>query len=772
MKKTLLVMATSISIIAGAQAQVTNDAEKQAAAIVSKMTLAEKIGQMAQISIDAICKGVDTPPTSTVELDANKLKDAVVKYHVGSVLNSPNTRARTAQWWNKVIEEIQHVAMTETRMKIPIIYGLDQIHGATYTAGSTMFPQEIALAASFDPSHARKMGEITAYETRASNVPWNFSPVLDLGGDPRFPRQYEGFGEDPYVISVFGYELIKGYEGDDNNIANANKLAACMKHFLGYSVPTSGKDRTPAFIPMSTLLEYHVPPFQAAIDAGVHTVMINSGIINNEPVHASYSLMTKLLREDMGFKGMIVTDWEDINKLYSRYRMAGSIKEAIKLSINAGVDMSMVPYDYVEFCTLLTELVNEGQVPMSRIDDAVTRILVVKLKLDLFNTPNTYAKDYPNFGSKEFRQASYDAAADAITLLKNDENILPLKKNAKILLTGPNVISKRALNGGWTFSWQGEKVDEFASDYNNILTAIQAKFGKENIVYVPGVSYTDAVEYATEHKDRFDEAVAAAKDVDYIMLCLGENSYCEKPGDLDDLYLNDLQTELAQEMLKTGKKVILVLSEGRPRVISKISSKVDAIVQTYLPGLYGADALTDILTGEINPSGKLPYTYPAFPNSLVPYYHKHAEEQKKSEGAYNYEGDFNPEFHFGYGLSYTTFEYSNLKINTMQQPLSAKEDIVISVDVKNTGKVFGKEVVQLYSSDLFASLVPDTKRLRRFEKISLKPGETKTVTFKLKQTDLSFINMDNKRVVEPGDFELQIGGSSNDIKMKTLFTVK
>lgn len=764
-------MAATLGIASGGQAQTNNDMNKQAIEIVSKMTLAEKIGQMAQVSIDAVCKGEDTPPTSTLQLDMDKLRDVIVNYHVGSLLNSPNTRARTAEWWTNVISQIQDVALNETRTKVPVIYGLDQIHGATYTAGSTMFPQEIALAATWNPAHAKKMGEITAYETRASNVPWNFSPVLDLGIDPRFPRQYEGFGEDPYIGSVFGYQLIKGYEGDDNNVGNPNKLAACMKHFIGYSAPISGKDRTPAYIPQSALMEYHVPAFKAAIDAGVHTVMINSGIINGEPVHASYDLLTKLLRNDLGFDGMIVTDWEDINKLYSRDRMVPNIKEAIKVSINAGVDMSMIPYDYKEFCTLLTELVNEGQVPMSRIDDAARRVVLLKLQLDLFNTPNTYRKDYPQFGSKDFQQASYDAAADAITLLKNDNNILPLQKGAKILVSGPNAVSKRSLNGGWTFSWQGEKVDEFASEYNNLLDAITHTYGKENVSYVPGVSYTAATEYATEHKDRFDEAIAAAKNADYIILCLGENSYCEKPGDLDDLYLNDLQTELAKEFLKTGKKVILVLSEGRPRVISKISSQVDAIVQTYLPGIFGADALADVLVGKVNPSGKLPYTYPAFPNSLVPYYHKHSEEQKRSEGVYNYEGDFNPEYHFGFGLSYTTFDISNLKINKTSFPNNPKEEIIVSVDVKNTGNVEGKEVIQLYSSDLFASLVPDVKRLRRFEKVSLKAGESKTVTFKLTLDDLAFYNLKSERVIEDGDFELQVGSSSNDIKEKTVITV-
>jgi len=769
--KRIVILVAILRIVSGVYAQNT-DAEKKAAEIVSKMTLAEKIGQMSQIAIDIVCKGQDAPGNSTLEIDVDKLREAVVKYHVGSILNAPNTRARTPEWWTKVVEQIQEVAVNETRLKIPVIYGLDQIHGATYTAGSTMFPQEIGVAATWNPAHARKMGEITAYETRASNVPWTFSPVLDLGLDPRFPRQYEGFGEDPYIGSVFGYELVKGIEGDDNNIANPHKLASCIKHFIGYSAPISGKDRTPAYIPENVLLEYHVPPFKAAIDAGAHTVMLNSGIINNVAVHASYELTTKLLREDLGFKGMIVTDWEDINKLYNRDKMVPSIKEAIKAGINAGIDMSMIPYNYKEFCDLLTELVNEGEVPMSRIDDAAKRVIAVKIKLGLFETPNTYAKDYPEFNSKAYQQASYDAAADGITLLKNNNNVLPLNKGVKILVTGPNAVSHRSLSGGWTFSWQGEKVDEFAGKYHTILDAMQMKFGKENVSYVPGVSYTKETKWDTEHKDRFDEAIAAAKNVDYIVLCLGENSYCEKPGDLNDLYLNDLQTELAQEMLKQDKKVILVLSEGRPRVISKFSSKVDGIVQTYLPGPYGSDALVDILSGDVNPSGKLPYTYPAFPNSLIPYFHKHAEEQSNTDSAYNYEGDYNFEYPFGHGISYTTFSYSNIKADKTQLPLNSNDEITVTVDVTNTGNRDGKEVVQLYTRDLFASLMPDVKRLRRFEKVSLKAGETKTVSFKLKLNDLSFINLDNKRVVEPGDFEFQVGSSSDDIKGKMLFTVK
>ncbi|MDR1652086.1 MAG: glycoside hydrolase family 3 C-terminal domain-containing protein [Prevotellaceae bacterium] len=769
MNKILLTM-TATGIILGVNAQNSN--QQRAAELVAKMTLEEKIGQMAQISIDVITRGQDTPPASTLQIDSEKLREAVVKYHVGSILNSPNTRARTAEWWNAAVEEMQQVAMTETRMKIPILYGLDQNHGATYTAESTMFPAPITLAASWQPENARRMGEITAYQTRASNVPWTFTPTLDLGLDPRWARQNENFGEDPYIGAMFGAALTKGFQGENPNNIDKNRIAACAKHFMGYGAPISGKDRTPAYIPENVLLEYHAPAFQAAIDAGVASIMINSGIINNKPVHADYKILTTILREQMGFKGMVVSDWEDINKLFTRDRMVASIKEAIREAINAGIDMSMIPINYVEFCTLLKELVDEGQVSMARIDEAVTHILKIKLDLNLFETPNTFKKDYPEFHSKNFQKASYDVAADAITLLKNKNGILPLKKGKKILVAGPNAVSMRALNGGWTFSWQGEKVDEFVKDEHNLLQAIELKYGKENVKYIAGVSYKKVFEYDTEYKDRFEEAIAAAENADVVLLMLGENSYCEKPGDLDDLYLNDLQTELAQKIIEKGKPVILVLSEGRPRLISKFSQKTDAIVQTYLPGMYGADALADILAGDINPSGKLPYTYPAFPNSLIPYYHKYAEEQENTDAAYNYQGDYNYEFPFGFGLSYSSFEYKNAKISAAEQPLNENAQITVSVEVTNTGKMAGKEVVQLYSADLYASLMPDVKRLRRFEKVELEAGETKTVTFTLQQSDLAFVNFDNKKTVERGDFEFQIGASSADIKAKLAYKIK
>jgi beta-glucosidase len=605
------------------------------------------------------------------------------------------------------------------------------------------------------------MARVTAYEARACGLPWNFSPVLDLGADPRFSRQFEGFGEDPYLISCMGKEMIKGYEGVTDSLGNPIKMASCLKHFLGYSVPISGKDRTPAYIPENILREYHLPPFKAAVDAGAESVMINSGLINGVSVHANPKIITGLLKEELGFKGIVVTDWMDITNLEKRDKIASNSKEAVKLAVNAGIDMSMSAYDYQSFCKDLVELVNEGQVKKSRIDDAVRRILRVKLKLDLFEKPTTKLADYPDFGSAKHARLAYEAAADAITLLKNKESILPLSKNAKVLVAGPNANSMRSLNGGWSYSWQGEKTDRFAGAYNTILEAILQKTGAQNVQYVPGVSYIETGNYYQEKEDRFEEAVAAAVQSDVIVLCLGENSYTEKPGDLNDLDLSETQVKLAHALARTGKPIILVLNEGRPRCINSIEPEMQAVVQSYLPGNYGGDALADILYGDVNPSGKLPYTYPSFSNSIVTYYHKFSEEQKPSEGAYKYESDFNPQYEFGFGLSYTTFEYSNMKLSG--KTLTDKEPLEISIDVKNTGKRAGKETVMLFSSDLYASLTPDVKRLRRFEKMELQPGETKTVRFTLNASDLAFVNTDNQWVTEPGDFALSIGGQKQTV---------
>jgi len=763
--KLFVLGAFAIAGFSGNAQQNQAEIDKKVEALISKMSIEEKVGQMAQITLDVIGKGnnrysADQPIT----LDAAKMEDAFAKYHIGSVLNAAGNKAVTPQKWYEIISGIQKASLKTDRNKIPVIYGVDQIHGATYVAGATMFPQQIAQAAARNPKMTEQGASITAYETRASNIPWNFSPVLDLGGDPRFSRMWESFGEDPYLCSVLGVAMINGYEGLDNNLANPQKVASSLKHFLGYHATVSGKDRTPSYISEEALREYHLPSFKAAVDAGAHTIMINSGIINGVPVHANYNILTKLLKEELGFKGLVVTDWADIENLNRRDRIAATPKEAIKLAINAGIDMSMIPYQYEVFCDNLIQLVKEGGVKQERIDDAVRRILKVKYALNLFDKPNTNPKDYPKFGSKEHEKAAYDMAAEAITLLKNEGNILPLKKNIKVLVTGPNANSMRTLNGAWTYSWQGDKTDEFAQKYNTILEAVQNEIGKANVTYVPGVSYKNDEHYYDEYADKMDEAVAAARNVDVVLLCIGENSYTEKPGDMNDLYLSDLQTELAKKLTATGKTVILVLNEGRPRLISKFEQEVKGIVQSYLPGNFGGDAIADVLFGEVNPSGKLPYTYPRYPNATISYIHKPSEEQKKAEGVYNYEADYNPQFQFGFGLSYTTFEYKDLKVS---KPSIKKGDkIGITVTVTNTGKVAGKEVVHLFTSDVYASSVtPDVKRLRRFEKIDLKPGESKTVSFELEPKDLSYVGRDGKTILEAGDFEVMID------KLKSTFAV-
>ncbi|MET3112457.1 beta-glucosidase [Pedobacter sp. CG_S7] len=747
----LLLLAGSVLT---ARAQTNNEAKVEA--LLKKMTLEEKVGQMAQITLDVVGKGGDRYSSAEpFSLDQKELEKALVKYKIGSVLNTSNNRARSTDVWYKIISQIQKAAMTKTPNKIPVIYGIDAIHGETYTVGATMFPQQIGQAATFNRALVRQGAEISAYETRASAIPWAFSPLLDLGADPRFPRQWESFGEDPYLVGELGYEMVKGFEGENNDVANPFKVASSVKHFLGYQVPVSGKDRTPAVISDQALREYHLPPFKKAIDAGAKTIMVNSGIINGVPVHANYNILTKLLKEELGFKGLVVTDWGDVENLYQRDRVAKDNKEAVRIAINAGIDMSMIAYNYEPFCDDLIALVKEGKVTEERINDAVRRILLVKYDLNLFEKPTTNPKDYPKFASKEFELAAYNNAAESITLLKNNDNALPLSKNTKILVTGPNANSMRTLNGAWTYSWQGEKVEEFAAKYNTILEALQQKAGAQNVTYIPGVSYKMDGKYFEEYADKLEEAVLAAKDADVVILCLGENSYTETPGNLSDLYLSDLQTELAQRLAATGKKIILVLNEGRPRVISKFERKMQAVVQTYLPGNFGGDALAAILFGDVNPSGRLPYTYPQYPNALFNYYHKPAESRSTTEGVYNYDADYNPQYVFGHGLSYTTFTYSGIKLSN--SILKAGETLTVSVNVTNSGKVSGKESVLMYTSDLVATLIsPDAKRLRGFDKIDLKPGETKTVTFKLTAADLSFITPELKAITEAGDFTIQI----------------
>lgn len=732
--------------------------------LLSEMTLEEKVGQMAQITLDAIGNGDSIYESKNpFDFDIKRLQKAIVDYKIGSVLNTTNNYALPPDEWNSIISTIQQYSR-QTRLKIPVIYGIDAIHGSTYAAGAIMFPQQIAIAATFNPENAYNMAQVSAYETRACGIPWNFSPVLDLGADPRFSRQFEGFGEDPLLGKIMGEQAIKGYEGITDSVSHPTKVASCLKHFLAYSVPNSGKDRTPAFVPEQIIREYHLPQFKAAIEAGAESVMINSGLINGISVHASYDIITKLLKDELGFEGVVVSDWMDIINLQKRDKIAANNKEAIKLAINAGIDMSMVPYDYVHFCDDLVELVKDGEVKESRIDDAVRRILKMKIKLGLFEKPVTISADYPDFASAKHEKLAYNAAADAITLLKNGENILPLKKGLKILVTGPNANSMRSLNGGWTYSWQGDKVERFATKYNTILEAIQIKNGSEQVKFVQGVSYIETGRYFEEQETNYAEAIVAARNADVVLLCLGENTYTEKPGDLNDLNLSPLQTKLAADIAKTGKPIVLILNEGRPRCINSIEPLMKAVIQTYLPGNYGGDALADILFGDVNPSGKLPYTYPAYPNSTVNYYHKFSEEQKPSEGAYKYESDYNPQYEFGYGLSYTTFEYSDLITDKVR--FSDNQTITVSVNIKNTGMVDGKEVVMLFSSDKVASISPDVKRLRKFEKIILKKGETKTVKFTINASDLAFVNQFNKTITEDGEFDLKIANLSTQIFFK------
>ncbi len=730
-----------------------NDHIPEVEDIIGQMTLEEKVGQMTQITLDVIAKGESVYSSyEPLELDTAMVKRAIVDYHIGSVLNTSNNKARTIEKWQEVVLEIQDAVKENTRLKIPVIYGIDAIHGATYTMGATMFPQQIAQAASWNRELVKEAAKICAYEVRASSIPWNFSPVLDLGSDPRWPRHWETFGEDPYLVSEMGKQVINGYQGDD--LSEMTSVAGCLKHFLGYSVPVSGKDRTPARITKSELYEYHLPAFKRAIEEGVGSIMVNSGIINGIPVHGNYNLLTELLKVELGFKGLVVTDWYDIENLYSRDKVASSHKDAIKMAINAGIDMSMVPYDYQRFCDGLIELVQEGQVSMERIDDAVRRILNLKYKLGLFHFSKPDCNDYTKFGSAEFEKVAYQSACEAITLLKNENAVLPLKKGSKVLVTGPNANSMRTLNGGWTYSWQGEKADEFAKDYNTILEAIQKEYGIENVDFVPGVEYNMGGSYWEDKEVNIQEAVKAASKADVVILCLGENSYTEKPGDLHDLSLSKNQQKLAKAMASTGTPVVLVLNEGRPRIISEFANEMDAIIQTYLSGNFAGDALADILSGDVNPSGKLPYTYPMYANSLVPYHHKYSEESKSAEGAYDYGGGFYPQFEFGFGLSYTSFEYSNLVVNKLQ--FSSDDEITVSVTVTNTGTLAGKEVVQLYSSDLYASLAPDVKRLRRFQKIELQPGESKKVSFTLSSMDLAFADTNGDQLLEEGDFSIKI----------------
>ena len=723
---------------------------------LAKMNLDEKIGQMLELNFDvmgkmAIENNSEGTPQPVWKLNEVMLDTCISKWKVGSMLNAPGTRAHTVEQWQKWIRLIQEKSMKY--LGIPDIYGLDQNHGVTYTQGGILFPQPINLAASFNTELAKTGAEITAYESRAANCPWVYNPVVDLSRDARWPRVWESFGEDAIVNAKMVVAEIQGYQGDDPNHIDRFHVGTCTKHYFAYGAPWTGKDRTPAYVSPQMLREKYFEPFKQAALAGSLTMMVNSASINGVPVHASHEYLTKWLKEDLNWDGMIVTDWADINNLYTREKVAKDKKDAIRIAINAGIDMSMDPYS-VEFCQLLKELVQEGKVSMERIDDAVRRILRVKYRLGLFDEPNTGGKGFEKFGCKEWADASLRAAEESEVLLKND-GILPLAKGKKILLTGPNANQMRCLHGGWSYTWQGSRAEDLTEQYNTIYEALCNKYGKDNIMLEQGVTYNENGQYYEEHEPQIDKAVAAAAQADIIIAAIGENSYTETPGNLTDLWLSENQRNLVKALAKTGKPIILVLNEGRPRLIADIVPLANAVVDILIPGNYGADALANLLAGDANFSAKLPYTYPREINSLNTYDYKVSEEVGTMAGAYNYDAKVSLQWPFGYGMSYTTYEYSNLKVDKAK--FTADDMLTITVDVKNTGSRAGKEAVLLYSSDLIASVVPDNKRLRDFTKVELQPGEVKTVTFQLPAKALAFVGADGRWTLEEGDFELKIG---------------
>ena len=759
MKKLLL----SISMLAFAYTTSANvpviksdpKIEAQVEETLKKLTLEEKIGQMMELVTDLF--GANDK-NGVFYIDKHKTDSILSRYKIGSILNAPNTCAPTAKQWEKYIEQIQKISMK--RIGIPCVFGLDQNHGSTYTQDGTLFPQNINVAATFNREIARHSAEATAYETRAVSVPWTYSPTVDLGRDARWPRIWENFGEDCYLSSEMGKAMVYGFQGEDPNNIDQYHIATSMKHFMGYGVPWTGKDRTPAYISPANLREKHFAPFLAGLQAGALTVMVNSASVNGMPMHANKDILTGWLKEETGWDGVLITDWADINNLYTREMVAKDKKDALRIAINAGIDMIMEPYS-CDACGYLIELVKEGKIPMSRIDDACRRVLRMKYRLDLFKNPTQKLKNYPKFGGEEFAKLALEGATESMVLLKNEGNILPLQHGKKILLTGPNANQMRCLDGGWSYTWQGHRADEFAGKYNTIYEAFCNEYGKENVILNQGVTYNEKGKYWEENEPQILGAVAAAKDADIIVACIGENSYTETPGNLTDLWLSENQRNLVKALAQTGKPVILVLNEGRPRLIADIEPLAQGIIDILIPGNMGGDALVNLVSGKSNFSGKMPYTYPKEINSLANYDFKKSEEVGTMEGAYDYNAKITQQWGFGYGLSYTSYQYSNLKVS--KSDFRHGDIIKVSVDVKNTGKVAGKESILLFSSDLVASMVPDGRRLRAFDKVELQPGETKTVTFELKADDLAFVGWDGKWRLEEGDFKLMIADQTASV---------
>ena len=774
MKKTTLIAAFGL-LLAGAPAlkavepSIPADPrmEKEIQERLATMTLEEKVGQMCELCLGVV-KDYQNSTFYDTKINSEALHGIIEKFKVGSFLNVADL-AMTPEQWYYIVKQINDESIAT--MGIPTIYGLDMNHGCTYTLGSTLMPQNINMGATFNRELAHRGGEITAYETRASNVPWTYNPTVDLARTPLWPRFWENYGEDAYVNAQLGTATVLGMQGDDPNHIDRFHIAANLKHFMGYGSPVSGKDRTHSAISDAEMREKHFAPFlEAARNGRVLSIMVNSTNNNGIPFHANAKLLTKWMKEELNWDGLIVTDWADINNLYTREFVAKDKKDAIRIAINAGIDMAMEPYN-TDFCTLLLELVNEGKVSMERINDATARVLRMKYRLDLFNRPNTKWTDYPLFGSKEFARESQEAATQSMVLLKNEKSILPLEKGKKILVTGPNANSMRCLNGGWTYTWQGHLTDtlEVSKQYNTILEALVKEFGRENIVYEPGISYgvTDqwTGSWGVEHVGDLQKVVDAAKDVDVILACIGETSYCETPGNIDDLSLSPNQIDLVSRLEATGKPVVLILNQGRPRLINPIVPAAQAIVNIGLPSNYGGDALAALLSGRANFSGKLPFTYPRHPGALFTYDYKKGEVSATMEGAYNYEAKVDVEFPFGSGLSYTTYAYSNLRCDKPQ--FGPEDTLTFTVDVTNTGSVKGMESVLLFSSDLVATTSPDVRRLRQFEKISLEPGETKTVTLKVPAHSLAFVNPEGSWVLEEGDCRIEAGSESMTVSTAT-----
>lgn len=722
--------------------------ENKVESVLKKMTLEEKVGQMIQLTAGAFC---------TDDLvDTAKVRHLVKEYKIGSFLNTFGPTSRPRALTAEQIKKIQDITMEE--LGIPMVYGLDMIHGASYLDDATFYPQEVNLAATFDRSYAEMMGKVIAYESRAAMTPWVFSPVMDLSRNPSWPRVWESWGEDPYLQSEMSVAEVIGAQGSDPNHIGLENVAVSIKHYLGYGAAATGKDRTPAYIAPDDLREKYFRPFKDCMQAGALTMMVNSASINSVPVHASHEYLTEWAKEQLKWDGMAVTDWADINNLYTREHIAADRKEAVALGINAGIDMIMDPYD-PEVCKDIIAAVNEKMIPMSRIDDAVRRVLRLKVRLGLFENPVWNVDNYAKFACKEFQDNSYDAAVESMVLLKNEDNVLPISAGKKILVVGPNANSMRTLNGGWSYTWQGD-ADKFASQYNTIFEALQKVYGEKNVSYVAGVNYNMASSKWDKETDiDINAAVRAARKADIIVACIGENTYCETPGNINDLNLSSNQKELVRSLAKTGKPIVMVLNEGRPRIINDIEPLAKAVVDIMLPGNYGGDALASLISGKENFSGRLPFTYSKYVNSLHTYDYKVSENVQTMDGLYNYDATMDVQWPFGAGLSYTSFEYSGLKSISPVQ-FNADDMLTFEVTVKNTGSVKGKEAVLLFSSDIIASKVPDVKRLRQFTKVELNPGESKIVRLEIPAHELAFVGHDGKWRLEKGQFRIACGSES------------